>query len=90
MTEKMVSNREKRQIKGLYRTIKRLGCCTARDIQDDNGNMSISTFNKLKPYLLEDYEGNIEYHRDRKIFVDLKPDENMIDKIQQILENYQS
>ena len=86
----MVSNREKRQIKHMYASIKKLGCCTARDIQDDCGNMSISTFNKLKPYLLEDYEGRMEYRRDRKMFVDLNPDEQMKEEIQKVMEQYQS
>ena len=86
----MVSLREKRQIKRMYASIKRLGCCTPSDIQADNGNMSISTFNKLKPYLMEDYEGRIEYLRSRKVFIDLHPDEIMKEQIQQILEKYQS
>ena len=86
----MVSLREKRQIKAMYATIKKLGCCTASDIQSDNGNMSISTFNKLKPYLMDEYEGRMEYRRDRKLFIDLHPDEVMQDQIQEILEKYQS
>ena len=39
---------------------------------------------------MEEYEGRIEYHRDRKLYEDLNPNEIMKEQIQQVLEKYRS
>lgn len=81
----MVSLREKRQIKAMYAAIKKFGVITPKEIQTECGNMSISMYNKLKPYLEEEYEGRMEYRRDRKLFVDLNPDsKDKEESIQQV------
>ncbi len=70
----------------MYAKIKQFGAITPTEMQKECGNMSISTFNKLKPYLMEEYEGNIDYVRQRKIFIDLNPDDKMHLAIQEVLQ----
>ena len=86
----MVSLKEKRQMKLMHATIKKLGICTASEIQEACNHMSISNFLKLKPYFMEEYEGRIEYHRATKLYEDLNPTEVMKEQIQQVLDNYRS
>lgn len=43
------------------------------ELQERCGNMPISTYNKLKPYLEEEYQGILAYDKSRKIHFTLVP-----------------
>ena len=70
----MVSANENSKLRKMYAIILSHGLIGRTDLQKLCGKMSISTYNKLKPYLLEKYESVIEYDMDRQAFFLLRPE----------------
>ncbi len=64
----MVSANENSKLRKMYAIILTNGVVGRTELQRTCGKMSISTYNKLKPYLLEKYESEIEYDVDRQTF----------------------
>ena len=70
----MVSANENSKLRKMYAIILSHGLIGRTDLQKLCGKMSISTYNKLKPYLLEKYEAVIDYDGDRQAFFLLRPE----------------
>ena len=70
----MVSANENSKLRKMYGVILRDGVIGRTELQKECGKMSISTYNKLKPYLLEKYEKEIVFDNDRQAFYLLKPE----------------
>ncbi len=64
----MVSANENSKLRKMYAVILSHGLIGRTDLQKQCGKMSISTYNKLKPYLLEKYDSQIDYDVDRQCF----------------------
>lgn len=64
----MVSRNDEILLKKMYVAIIKEGTISDIDLQEKCGRMSISTYNKLKPYLLrhKTYGGRIEYDKNSK------------------------
>jgi len=58
----MVSSNELSQAKRIVHIIKQLGAVTRWELID-KAKMSISTYNKLKPYILYRWEDEIQYDK---------------------------
>lgn len=76
----MVSVNENSKLKRMYGIVKREGILDRTALQEMCGHMPISTYNKLLPYFLEKYEGNIEYDKQTKTFRVLHPDNKEIEE----------
>lgn len=48
------------------------------ELQTKCGKMSVSKYNKLKPYFEEEVEGVIAYDKARKIWYHLTPEDNKV------------
>lgn len=70
----MVSANENSKLRKMYAVILSHGLIGRTELQKKCGKMSISTYNKLKPYLLEKYEAVLEYDVDRQAFYLLNPE----------------
>lgn len=70
----MVSANENSKLRKMYAIILTNGVVGRTELQRTCGKMSISTYNKLKPYLLEKYESEIGFDNDRQCFYLLKPE----------------
>ena len=70
----MVSANENSKLRKMYAVILSHGLIGRTDLQKQCGKMSISTYNKLKPYLLEKYDKELDYDTDRQAFYLLKPE----------------
>lgn len=70
----MVSANEEAKLRKMFARIKTVGLIGRTELQKESGKMSISTYNKLKPYLLEKYRDELGYDVDRKVFYLLNPD----------------
>jgi len=70
----MVSANEEAKLRRMFAYIKNVGIIGRTELQKNCGKMSISLYNKLKPYLLEKYKDELGYDGDRKVFYLLKPE----------------
>lgn len=70
----MVSVNENSKLRKMFAVILSNGVIGRTELQQACGKMSISTYNKLKPYLLEKYETEIGFDNDRQAFYLLKPE----------------
>ena len=77
----MVSANENTKLRKMFAIIHRDGVIGRTELQKESGKMSISTYNKLKPYLLEKYESEIAFDNDRQAFYMLKPETEETQKL---------
>lgn len=70
----MVSSNEEAKLRKMYGQILIHGIINRTELQKDCGKMSISSYNKMKPYLLEKYYDKIGYDKDRKTWYLLNPE----------------
>jgi len=70
----MVSANEESKLRKMYGQILLHGIIHRTELQKVCGKMSISTYNKMKPYLLEKYSEKLGYDADRKTFYLLHPE----------------
>ena len=70
---RMVSSSERQKMNRMYAKIKEFGVIGRTELQKECGNMPIATYNKLKPYFEELYEGKVDYDKQKKIWFDIAP-----------------
>lgn len=70
----MVSANENSKLRKMYSVILSHGVISRTELQKMCGKMSISTYNKLKPYLLEKYDTMIDFDSSRQAFYLKKPE----------------
>lgn len=78
----MPSKSELFKMKKMCQIIKKFGYIGRTEFQTECGNMSTSTYNRLKPYFDELYvdTGKVGYDKQKKIWYDMNPGEKSVEE----------